>query len=233
MTPRFVGDVVGRVLLNYRVEVEELESVLPEAFHPVEVDDGVGIGGVCASALQDLHPNVAPDALGLSTVNTSHRIAVVWKEGDDVHRGSYVNRQDVGGRLKALAGSAVLPGVVRPARITVDVDADRGRYYVRADCRDEFVRLRAEESNTLDGESMFSRPGDVLEVYEDEEVAYAGSPGSFEAVESCCVDSELRPLKVEKARSSFFEKLGGEFDSALALVEGEHEITGKDRLKAP
>ncbi len=233
MTPRFVGDVEGRVLLNYRVDVEELEAVLPEAFHPVEVDDGVGVGGVCASTIRDLRPGAAPEALSVSTVNTSHRIAVVWKEDDDVRRGSYVTRRDVAGRLKALAGGAVLPGVVRPARITVDVNADGGRYYVRADCRDEFVRLRADESNALDDESLFSQPGDVLDVYEDEEVAYSGSPGSFESVRSGCIDSNLRPLKVEKARSSFFEKMGGEFDSALAQVEGEHEITGKDRLKAP
>lgn len=232
MSPRYVGDVEGRLLLNYRIELQELESVLPEPFHPVEVDDGVGLGGVCASALHGLRPDVAPRSLSVSSVKTNHRIAVMWKEGDEIQRGSYVTRRDVAGRLKALAGGAVFPGQVRPARITVDVDGDGGRYYVRADCEDEFVRLKASERDVLGGDSVFSSSDEVLEFFDVEEVAYAGTPGSFETVESCSVDPEFRPLEVEKARSSFFEKLGGEFDSAVAMVDAEQEITGKERLKA-
>ncbi len=233
MSPDLVGDVECRVLLNYRVDVDALESVLPDPFHPVEVEDGMGLGGVCAASMKDARPRRTPRALGLTVDNTMHRVAVQWMEDGSRHRGSYVVRRDAAGRLKAMAESRFLPGDVGAARITTDFDVEDGEYWVRADCDTEFIRVDAEESSEIDESSVFDSPAEVMEFFEDEEVAYAGEPGSFEVVESCAVDAELQPLEIRKARSSYFEHLGGEFDSAVAVVDCRHEVAGRTPLKTP
>ncbi len=232
MSPDLVGDVECRVLLNYRVDVERLNAVLPDPFYPVDVEDGVGLGGVCAASLEDARPRFTPRTLGLTVDNTIHRVAVQWKEGDSLRRGSYVVRRDAAGRLKALVESRLMPGDVHPARITMDFDVDSGEYWVRADCDTEFIRFDAVEAGDVDEASVFDSPDEVMEFFAEEEVSYAGEPGSFEVVESCSVDADLQPLEIKKARSSFFENLGGEFDSAVAVVDCQQEIADKSSLKA-
>lgn len=231
MSPDIVADVECNILLNYKTDLDELNSVLPEAFYPIEVDEGVGIGGVSAASMKDTRPKHVPRTLGITTDNTMHWISVKWKQGDEVHRGRYVVRRDAQGRVNAFAERAFFPGDVKHGRVRIDVDTGDGSYWVRADCDSEFVRFDAEETDGIQDGSVFGSTQDVLKFFANEEVGYAGTPGNFEVVNSTSVDGEIRPLEVRKARSSFFEKLGSDFDSAFSVVEAEQQVGGKTPLK--
>ncbi|MFW5929208.1 MAG: hypothetical protein ACOCT0_02170 [Halobacteriota archaeon] len=212
------GNVDSRITVNYRVDVDELESVLPDALVAREVDDGVGVGGVCLGVVRGARPGGVPRLLGVNAESALHRVAVEWDGG----KGCYVVRRDVDSTLGAIAGRALLPGALGRARTTVDVDGER--FYARVDCDTEFVRLDAREADGLPGDSVFGSPGDVLEYYGETEVAYAGRPRTFERSICSIEGGEVAALDPDLARSSFFEGLGGEFDSAVVTRDARQEI---------
>ena len=75
------GIIDRRILLNYQVEREALQKVLPPGFRP-NVFRGKGIGGVCMIRFRELRPRKIPAWLGLGSENAAHRIAVEWDQDD-------------------------------------------------------------------------------------------------------------------------------------------------------
>lgn len=73
--PPIRATIERRILVNYRVEPDALAATLPPPFRPVLVG-GFGIGGICLIRLGDVRPAGLPAALGLTTENAAHRIAV-------------------------------------------------------------------------------------------------------------------------------------------------------------
>src|SRR5438445_303970 len=85
ITPRLMfldtihGIIDRRVLLNYRIDPEVLQRVLPPVFQP-KLYNGHAVGGVCMIRFKELRPRFVPSWLGLGSENAAHRIAVQWKQ---------------------------------------------------------------------------------------------------------------------------------------------------------
>jgi hypothetical protein len=60
------GIIDRRVLLNYHIDPEVLQQVLPPGFRP-KVLRGKGIGGVCMIRIRELRPRMLPAWLGLGS----------------------------------------------------------------------------------------------------------------------------------------------------------------------
>jgi len=73
--PVIRGVIERRILVNFRVDPEALNRVLPAPFRPKLVD-GVGMAGICLIRLKHIRPNFLPAFLGISSENAAHRIAV-------------------------------------------------------------------------------------------------------------------------------------------------------------
>jgi len=67
------------------------------------------VAGCCLIRLGSLRPRGLPDALGLTTENAVHRIAVEWGDEDGAWTGVFVPRRDSGSRLSVALGGRVLP----------------------------------------------------------------------------------------------------------------------------
>src|SRR5215468_1075260 len=87
------GIISRRILVNYQVDPQVLQNVLPAPFQP-KLIHGVGIAGVCLIRLQSVSPRFVPSALGLSSENAAHRIAVEWEENGERREGVFVPRRD-------------------------------------------------------------------------------------------------------------------------------------------
>lgn len=92
-----VGTIDRRLLINYRVDPDVLARLLPEPFEPQMVR-GAGLAGICLIRLSDLRPTGAPAALGVTTENAAHRIAVEWDDGEGRRHGVYIPRRDTSSR---------------------------------------------------------------------------------------------------------------------------------------
>jgi len=92
--PAIKGVIRRRILLNYRVDPELVQNILPKKFRPKLVD-GYAIAGVCLIRMEAIRPKGLPSLFGLSSENSAHRIAAYWDGHDEeAVEGVFVPRRD-------------------------------------------------------------------------------------------------------------------------------------------
>src|SRR5438045_2881531 len=87
------GVIDRRILMNYWVDAEVVERLLPAPFRPKRAG-GYGMAGVCLIRLREMRPHPMPSFLGIGSENAAHRIAVEWEENGERREGVYIPRRD-------------------------------------------------------------------------------------------------------------------------------------------
>ena len=104
--PVVQGLIRRRILVNFRVDPEVIQDQLPPPFHPKLVG-GWAIAGICLIRLEQLRPKGLLAAVGTSSENAAHRVAVTWKDASGgACEGVYIARRDTSSSLNALVGAA-------------------------------------------------------------------------------------------------------------------------------
>ena len=124
--PTLAAAIQRRILVNYRVESDVLASLLPPPFRPVVVS-GYGVAGICLIRLGAVRPAGIPRALGVTTENAAHRVAVEWDTADGPVTGVYIPRRDTSSRLAVALGGRAFLLPVRAARLRGHADGRRLR----------------------------------------------------------------------------------------------------------
>src|SRR4051794_24050432 len=140
--PVITGVIDRRILANWRCDPAALARLLPAPFRP-KLANGYGVAGVCLIRLKDIRPRAVPDglgkAMGVSSENAAHRIAVEWDEDGVTREGVFIPRRDTSSRLNTLVGGRLFPGVHHHARF--DVREDESRLHVAMASDDGVTRL--------------------------------------------------------------------------------------------
>jgi hypothetical protein len=222
--PAMVGTIDRRLLINYRVDAEVLAHVLPSPFRP-QLVGGMGVAGICMIRLVELRPAGMPRAVGLTTENAAHRVAVEWDSPDGLCRGVYIPRRDTASQLTVLLGGRLFPGGHHRARFRVHETEQT--YDVALTSADGTVRvaLTAHPAAGLPPGSVFGTLDEASTFFEAAPLGYSAThrPGRFEGLELQCATWRVQPLRVENAESSFFEDEAlfpagtVDFDSALVM----------------
>ena len=195
-----------RILVNYRVEAEALASFLPPPFRPVLVGDH-GVAGICLIRLGAVRPVGMPPALGLTSENAAHRVAVEWDTPDGPTTGVYIPRRDSSSRLAVLLGGRAFPGLHHRAQFRVE--EGNGGYRVEMASRDGEVQLAVAAHPV---EEIMS--GSVLGSLEEASAFFRSAPlgysattkeGAFDGVELTTDHWSISPLHLDQVRSSFFD----------------------------
>jgi hypothetical protein len=233
------GVIERRLLVNYRVDPVTLRAVLPFPFRP-QLVKGFAIAGICLIRLSGIRPLLVPQALGVSSENAAHRIAVEWDEGATTHHGVYIPRRDSSSRLNRLLGGRLFPGVHHAARF--DVSESEDTFRVRMDSVDRSVHVRVEGAlaTVLPATSVFTSVPAASAFFEQGALGYSvtGQPGVFDGLELRSLAWKVEPLAVRVVESSFFEDRGRfpigstEFDCALVMRNIAHEWHARDQLCA-
>jgi len=222
MPPAIRGVVDRRILINYRVPTDSLQTVLPEPFRPRETEDGMGLGSVCIMRLKNERPRLVPSMFGTSFETVTHRISVEHEDGDDIRESVYVPRRDTSSRIGTLAVKRLMPGECENAEF--ETDEKRDRHHVRVNCDTEFVRASVEEGGRIPEDSVFDSVDEASSFFLDACVRYSRSGSQHDAVEFQPYDWNMSPLRPLKLRSSYFERFeGSEFDSAFLMNNIKHE----------
>src|SRR6185295_1049931 len=125
--PVIHGLIDRRILVNYRVDPGVLKRLLPQPFRPKTIND-VGIAGICLIRLKDIRPSGFPSAVGISSENAAHRIAVEWDVQGELREGVYIPRRDTSSRLNILLGGRVFPVIENHA--SFDINEGDGKYRI-------------------------------------------------------------------------------------------------------
>lgn len=228
LVPTMSSVIDRRILVNYRVDPQAIESVLPHPFRSRRVE-GFAIGGICLIRLTAVRPPGAPRWLGVSSENAAHRVAVEWSAADGVGHGVYVPRRDTTSRLSTLVGGRLFPGAHH--RATFEVHEDRGTYRVGFRSIDgaAAVTIDAALADDPTRGSVFTSVDTASEFFRRDRIGYSQTSreGCFDGIELDAHSWNLVPLDVRAVRSSYFDDaerfpVGAvEFDSAFLIRQIE------------
>ena len=232
--PVIAGVIDRRILANWRCDPAALARLLPPPFRP-KLADGYGIAGVCLIRLKHIRPRGVPAALGravgVSSENAAHRIAVEWDEGGEAREGVFIPRRDTSSRINALAGDRLFPGVHHHA--TFDVREDESRLHVAMASDDGVTRLSidARVVDALPAGSVFPDLAAASAFFEGGSLGFSPrrQAGQLDGLELRTKSWRVQPLAVERASSTFFDDRerfppgAAAFDCALLMRGIEHE----------
>jgi hypothetical protein len=229
--PVIKGTIKRRVLVNFRADPTVVHRILPPPFRP-KLHGGYSLVGICLIRLERIRPAGLPEALGLSSENAAHRIAVEWKDAGGAQReGVFIPRRDTSSFLNRVAGGRVFPGEHHAARFTV-VDKG-GRIDFSMESRDGAVAVRVvgNEADSLPMSSCFGSLGEASAFFEGGSLGYSATQDGdrLDGLLLRTLDWQIRALRVTDVHSSFFEDwqrfpAGSiEFDHALVMRDILHE----------
>lgn len=225
--PVIRGVIDRRILVNYQVDPKVLSAVLPDPLLPKLVR-GVGIGGVCLIRLKGIRPRFVPSALGISSENAAHRIAVVLPDGGE---GVFIPRRDTSSRLNSLVGGRLFPGEHHHSHFEVDEEEGRYSLTLRDDQRQPVLSVKARVSSEIPSSSVFQSLEEASAFFEAGSLGYSATrdPQVLDGLELRTKSWHVEALSVEAAYSSYFEDRsifpGGSvrLDCALLMREIDHE----------
>ncbi|MFC7139347.1 DUF2071 domain-containing protein [Halosimplex aquaticum] len=229
--PSLRGVIDRRILVNFRIEADALDAVLPDPFEPRTVD-GYAIGGICLLRLTDVRPRGLPAFVGTRSENAAHRVGVEWADDGKRESGVYVPRRDSSSRLTAAVGRRSFGEYYRA---DFDVDERDGRYAVSMRSRDGETRMSvtASVADGIPADSVFDSVEEASAYHRRGAVGYSPAAGGagdrFDGVELATDEWRVTPLSVEDVSASFFEDErrfpadAVTFDNALLMRDIGHE----------
>ncbi len=235
--PVIRGVIARRILVNFRVRPEVAARILPPPFRPRLVRDWA-MAGICLIRLESIRPPLLPAALGVSSENAAHRIAVEWDEGALRNQGVFIPRRDTGSLLPRLAGGRVFPGVHHPARFRISQTGDRIEVEMRSRDGRAFVQVAARIAGEWPGGSVFATLEEASAFFEVGSRGWSPDPrtGALEGMDLRTSSWKVEPLRVESVQSSFFADSetfppgSAEPDCALLMRGIPHEWHALGRL---
>jgi len=235
--PRIHGTIKRRLLINYRVDPTAMSRLLPPPFRP-KLHENSAIAGICLIRLEDIRPRRFPLALGLSSENAAHRIAVVWDDKTGSHEGVYIPRRDTGSLVNHLAGGRLFPGEHRRATFHVTEEEQRIALHMRSDDGKVEVDVVARTADQLPATSHFATVSEASAFFERGSVGYSvtSSGNRLDGVVLNTDSWQVEPLVVEQSCSSYFDDrrrfpAGSiSFDCGLMMRNIPHEWTSAEDM---
>jgi hypothetical protein len=229
--PALSGIIRRRILVNFRVQPEVMQALLPAPFQP-QLVGGSAIAGVCLIRLEQVRPRFLPASFGFPSENAAHRVAVCWTdEAAELRHGVYVPRRDTDSVCTSLAGGRLFPGEQQHARFTV---RDEGRlidFAMQSADGQVAIRLRGRTGHALPAASVFTSVDEASAFFQAGAVGYSATRAGSRLDGMClCTEVwEIEPLLLDSIYSSYFAdeaifpRGSVEYDSAFLMRNIPHE----------
>ena len=204
--PVIEGVIRRRLLVNYRVDPDVVQRLLPACFRP-KLYEGHAIAGVCLIRLEHIRPQGMPRFLGLASENGAHRIAVSWDDQQGETRdGVFIPRRDTDSRLNRFAGGRIFPGLHHHANFRADEAGNRIGLSMKSRDGLVTVELVGQEATTLPQSSVFRSLSDASRFFEAGSLGYSVTRDAcrFEGLVLETSEWSVRPLDVSSVYSSYF-----------------------------
>lgn len=215
--PRLASTVERRLLVNYRVDPDVAQTLLPAHLRP-QLVDGSAVAGICLIRLAHVRPAWVSARMGWGGENAAHRIAVEWDTPDGVRTGVYIPMRHTASRLAVLAGGRIFPGTHTLAKITSQ--ETQGRVAVSLDSPDAHVRAVVELSPSISG-TLFDTVESASEFFRKDSVGW--SPDRHGRLEGLRLDTDAwhvdaaKPVHVESSLFDWLPAGSAQLDFALVM----------------
>jgi len=235
--PIIQGIIRRRILANFRVDPEIMQSEIPARFRP-KLQQGFAVAGICLIRLEHIRPRSMPEIIGLNSENAAHRVAVMWDEGGVAREGVFISRRDTNSQISHLLGGRIFPGEHHHASFSVRESDSQVSVEVKSDDTTVEVEIAGRIAQDLPGTSIFPSLPDASSFFEGGSVGYSvtSEPGRLDGLRLATSQWRVEPLDVERIYSSYFSdqtkfpKGTIEFDHALIMRNVEHQWHSADDL---
>lgn len=235
--PVLKGLIKRRILVNFRADPAIIQATLPEPFRP-KLHNGNAVVGICLIRLEQIRPALSPLAVGISSENAAHRIAVEWEEAGQIKEGVYIPRRDTGSQLNHLAGGRVFPGEHHLADFEVQDTQAAIEFRMKSQDGQVQVEVAGKIVSRLPAASHFTSLEEASAFFEAGSLGYSvrhGAPG-LDGMLLKTKKWHVDALEVSQVYSSYYadEKLFPKgsvtFDHALIMRDIEHEWHGQPEM---
>jgi uncharacterized protein YqjF (DUF2071 family) len=228
--PTIEGVIRRRILVNFRVDSQIIQKILPSRFRP-KLHQGQAIAGICLIRLEHIRPKALPQIIGISSENAAHRIAVLWDEDGLTQEGVFIPRRDTNSQLNSLLGGRVFPGEHHKADFKVNDNHGRIDFSMKSVDGDVAVNLVGKISEELPQTSIFRSLSEASSFFETGSLGYSvtADVSRLDGLRLQTKEWRVEPLAVEQVYSSYFTdetkfpRGSAEFDHALIMRNIAHE----------
>jgi uncharacterized protein YqjF (DUF2071 family) len=228
--PTIEGIIRRRILVNFRVDPQVIQNILPSQFRP-KLHQGQAIAGICLIRLEHIRPKMLPQIVGISSENAAHRIAVLWAEDGLTQEGVFIPRRDTNSRLNYILGGRIFPGEHHKAEFKVDDNDSRIVFSMKSEDKDVAVKVVGRVSEELPQTSIFQSLSEASSFFETGSLGYSVTTDAnrLDGLRLQTKEWRVEPLEVEQVYSSYFAdeskfpKGSAEFDHALIMRNISHE----------
>jgi hypothetical protein len=235
--PVIQGVIRRRILANFRVDPETMQSEIPARFQP-KLQKGFAVAGVCLIRLEHIRPRAMPEIIGLNSENAAHRVAVTWDEDGRTCEGVFISRRDTGSQIAHLAGGRLFPGEHHHASFSVTESASEISLVMKSDDAAIAVEISGSVAQQIPATSVFSSLAEASAFFEGGALGYSvtSDPARLDGLRLATKAWQVEPLDVKRIYSSYFSdetrfpKGTIEFDHALIMRNIQHEWHSADDL---
>lgn len=225
--PTIQGIIDRRVLVNFTVDPDIIQKIIPQPFRPKIYKDKA-IVGICLIRLKHIRPKGLPNFMGISSENGAHRFAVEWIEKGETKEGVFIPRRDTSSFFNTMAGGRIFPG--RHFHAKFDVKEEDGRYHIAFKSSDgTTISIDGYKTDELNLDSIFQNLENASKFFEAGAIGYSPNGDKYDGIKLKTSDWKVEPLNVISVHSSFFEneklfpKGCIKFDNVLLMTEVKHE----------
>jgi hypothetical protein len=228
--PIIEGIIRRRILVNFRVNPEVIQNLLPSRFRP-KLHQGYAVAGICLIRLEHIRPKMLPQIVGLNSENAAHRIAVLWDDNGTTQEGVFVPRRDTNSQLNHVLGGRVFPGEQHKAAFKVEEHDNRITFSMRSEDGDVAVEVIGRTSEGLPHTSIFGSLAETSSFFETGSLGYSVTTDThrLDGMRLQTKEWRVEPLEMEQVYSSFFAdeakfpQGSAAFDHALIMRNIAHE----------
>ncbi|MUK90756.1 hypothetical protein GMD78_20580 [Ornithinibacillus sp. L9] len=224
------GLIKRRLLVNYQVDPDVIQNVIPPPFKP-KIIKGNSIIGVCLIRLEDIRPSLlASLSVGISSENAAHRIAVEWVEEGIKKEGVYIFRRDTNSKLNTLVGGRLFPGVHKFADFEVSDCNGMVEFSMVSRDKEAEVHISGNECEALPEISVFSSIDEISAFFKGGEDGYSPNPKQ-NCVQGLCLQTDnwnMKPFMVDNLKTTYMQnklnipKEELQFDSVVIMRDVDH-----------
>ncbi|QDT56174.1 hypothetical protein Pan44_42260 [Caulifigura coniformis] len=236
--PTITGLIRRRLLLNFRVDPQIIEKLLPRPLRP-KIHNGHAIAGLCLIRLEQIRPTGVPALFGLASENGAHRIAVTWNNTDGrCLNGVYIPRRDTGSMFTWLAGGRLFPG--EHSFGTFQVRDDGRNVQLDYQARDGLeIHVSGSDSSHWPDDSCFASAAESSRFFQTGSLGFSrtGDCCRLDGLELVTTDWRVEPFSVGRVQATWFDDRSkfpagsAEFDHALVMRNISHEWRSTESMR--
>jgi hypothetical protein len=230
MFPVLEGIIARRILLNFRADPSAVQKLVPA---PLEVEQylGFAIVGICLIRLEHLRPKGVPSALGISSENMAHRVAIRYPVDKGIKPGVFIWRRETDRKMVEFLGGRLFPGAHGGAKFEVIDETDFLQMTVSTTNQDADVSFVARRTSQWPENSLFQGLRNASDFFQQGDCGFSCSlrGDSVEGLQLRTLRWEMGPLEIEEQTCAFYQDAlrfptgSVTFDSALLMRGLPHE----------